>query len=111
MLPICQEGLGATWSRARPEGVFGLQREAPACLVELVDGDCPLGHFEYAVGVAAFEARACRTLQQAEQCRVQAADMSVGPGVVATFKRLAAPKRYCCFEGLRFVAFRVCVWE
>jgi hypothetical protein len=39
-------------SLAHPERVFGLQRQSPGDLVELVEGDGLLGHLEGAAGVA-----------------------------------------------------------
>ncbi len=41
---------------AQSERVVGLEREKPACLVELVEGDRLLGEFESAARVAAFQA-------------------------------------------------------
>jgi hypothetical protein len=36
--------------------MFGLECEAPACLVALVERDCLLGHFKRAASVAALQA-------------------------------------------------------
>jgi hypothetical protein len=53
------EGLGefvvaAGEGFAQSEGVFGLECEAPRCLVELVERDWSFGEFERAVDVATF---------------------------------------------------------
>lgn len=52
---------------AHPECMFGLQRQPPGCLVELVERDGLLGHLQGAAGVAVLQARVAGTLKQAEQ--------------------------------------------
>ena len=86
---------------AQPKRVFGLEGEAPACLVELVEGDCLLCHLKGAACVAAVEERVSGALKQAEEGGGETAYVSVGPVVVGAFEGFAAPKREGRFERLR----------
>lgn len=63
----CEFVVAARDGLAESEGVFGFEGEAPACLVELVERYCPLGHLNSTASVAGLEAGATGALKQFEQ--------------------------------------------
>ena len=74
------------------EGVVGLEREAPARLVEVVEADCSFGRLERAARVVRFEPGSADTPEEVEQGGVELVDNAFGPGVVGTGEWLSSPE-------------------
>ncbi|HEV3093751.1 MAG TPA: hypothetical protein VGY30_04465 [Solirubrobacteraceae bacterium] len=78
--------------------MVGLERQAPAWLVEAVERDCSFGCLEGAAGVAGLESGRADASEEVEQGGVELVDDAFRPGIVAAGEWLSSP--YAAVPGL-----------
>lgn len=72
--------------------MVGLERQALARLVQVIEGDGLLGGLQRAARVAACEPAGADAPEEVQERRVQPVDVALCPGVVAAGERLSAPE-------------------